>query len=148
MQVILQEDIANLGSAGDIVKVKEGYGRNFLVPRKLAVLANEKNVKMLDHQKRVVSSKLAKKKGHAEEVAQKLSDMSVTIQCEVGEEDKLFGSVTNMDIANALRKEGVELDRHNILLKEPIKKIGVFDVDIKLHPEVTGQLKVWVVKGE
>lgn len=146
MQVILQEDVPSLGSAGDVVKVKVGYGRNYLLPRKLAVVADGKNLIMLEHQKRVVASKLSKQKQSAEDVAAKLASMSVTIAREVGEEEKLFGSVTTADIANALKKEGMDIDKHRILVEGPIKQIGVYDVKVKLHPEVSGTIKVWVVK--
>lgn len=146
MQVILQEDMPNLGRAGEVVDVREGYGRNFLLPRKKAVLADPKNLKQLEHQKKVVASKQQKAKHGAEELAAKLKDMSITIARDAGEEDKLFGSVTVKDIADALRAEGVIVDRHNIHLETPLKKIGIFDIGVRLHPEVTGVFKVWVVK--
>ncbi len=146
MQVILQEDVAELGRAGDVVNVKEGFGRNFLLPRKKAVLADPKNLKQLEHQKRVVAAKHQKIKCMAEELSLKLKTVSLTISRESGEEDKLFGSVTVKDIADALRAEGVMVDRHNITIAEPIKQLGVFDIPVKLHAEVVGQVKVWVVK--
>jgi len=146
MQVILQENVRNLGDAGDIVTVKDGYARNFLLPRKKAVSANPKNMKELEHHKRAVAVKVQKMKGEAEQLAKKLKDLSLTIARESGEEEKLFGSVTNKDIADALRAEGVIIDRHDIQLEGQIKQIGVFDVNIRLHPEVTGVVKVWVVK--
>lgn len=146
MQVILQEDMPNLGRAGEVVDVREGYGRNFLLPRKKAVLADPKNLKQLEHQKRVVGAKQQKAKRGAEEIAAKLKDLSVTIARDTGEEDKLFGSVTAKDIADALRAEGVIVDRYGIHLEAPLKKIGIFDINVRLHPEVTGVLKVWVVK--
>ncbi len=146
MQVILQEHIAKLGNAGDIVTVKDGFARNYLLPQKKAILADPKNMKQLEHQKRVVAAKQLKVKRGAEELAQKLQDVSVTIGREAGEEEKLFGSVTNKDIAVALRNEGFIIDRHDIKLDEPIKQLGVFDVEVKLHPEVIATVKVWVVK--
>lgn len=146
MQVILQEDVASLGKAGDVVNVREGYGRNFLLPQKKAVPADPKNLKQLDHQKRVVAAGQLKMKKRAEELAEKLKAVSITIGREAGEEDKLFGSVTVKDIADALRNEGHMIERHNIQLAEPIKQLGIYDISVKLHQEVTGVVKVWIVK--
>ena len=145
MQVILQEDVASLGKAGEVVRVRDGYGRNFLLPKGKAVLADPKNLKMLEHQKRVVAAKEAKRKTSAEELAAKIGSLSLTINREAGEAEKLFGSVTTKDIAEALRREGYNIDRRDINLDEPIKQLGIFDVPIRLHPEVTGTVKVWVV---
>lgn len=146
MQVILTVDIPSLGRAGEIVDVKEGYGRNFLLPQKKAVLADPKNLRMLEHQKSVVAAKQAKLKKHAEDILNKLASTSITIAREAGEDDKLFGSVTTKDIADSLRREGFEIDRHFIHLEAPIKSLGVFDVPVRLHAEVSGAIKVWVVK--
>jgi large subunit ribosomal protein L9 len=146
MQVILQEDVRNLGKAGDVVNVKEGFGRNFLLPRKKAVLADPSNIRQLEHHKRVVASRQQKVKQEAEKLSERLRNVSITIARESGEEDKLFGSVTTKDIADALRNEGLTIDRHDIRLDSPIKQIGIFDVEVKLHSEVTGVVKVWVVK--
>ena len=146
MQVILQVDVPPLGKAGDVVTVKEGYGRNYLLPQKKAVLADPKNLRLLEHQKRVVAAKQMKLKKGFEELADKINGTTVTIARETAEEDKIFGSVTTKDIAEALRKEGITIDRHDIQLDHPIKSIGVFDVNIKLHSDVTGTVKVWVVK--
>jgi len=146
MQVILTVDIQSLGRAGEIVDVREGYGRNFLLPQKKAVLADPKNLKMMEHQKRVVASKQEKIKRQAKELLDKLASTSVTISREAGEDDKLFGSVTTKDIADSLRREGFEIDRHYIHLDHPIKSLGVFEVPVKLHAEVAGNIKVWVVK--
>lgn len=146
MDVILQEDMPDLGKAGDVVSVREGYGRNYLLPRKKAVMADRKNLRQLEHHKRVVAAKQQKIRKRSEELAEKLKALSITIAREVGEEDKLFGSVTSKDIAAALRNEGFVIDRHDIQLEAPIKQIGIFDVGIRLHPEVTGVVKIWVVK--
>jgi len=146
MQLILQQDVPNVGKAGDVVNVKDGYGRNYLLPKQMAVVADTGNIKQMEHHKRVVASKLAKQKGAADELAQKLGQVSITISRESGDEDKLFGSVTNKDIAEALRAEGYVVDRHDIKLDAPLKQLGVFEVPVRLHPEVTGTLKVWVVK--
>lgn len=146
MEVILHEDVPNLGQVGDIVTVKDGYARNYLLPRKMAVVAEPRNLRMLEHQKKVVAAKQASMKGKAEELAAKLALLSITIGKEAGEEDKLFGSVTTMDISNALRAEGYTIDKRHIKLAEQIKKIGVYDVAVRLHPEVEGTVKIWVVK--
>lgn len=146
MQVILQMDVPNLGRAGDIVNVRDGFGRNFLLPQKKAVIAAPGNVKELEHQKRVVSAKVQKMKKGAEELGVKLAALSLTIAREAAEEEKIFGSVTNKDISDALRNEGFAIDRHDINLDAPIKQLGIFEVPVRLHPEVTGTVKVWVVK--
>lgn len=146
MEVILREEVLGLGKAGELVKVREGFARNFLIPQKKAVLADPKNVKQMEHQKRVAEARSKKLRKGSEELAAKLSNVSITIAREAGEEDKLFGSVTARDIAEALRKSDIVIDKRLIHLKEPLKQIGVFDVEIKLHPEVTGTVKVWVVK--
>lgn len=144
--MILQIDVPALGRAGDVVSVKEGYGRNYLIPQKKAVLADPENLRMLEHQKKVVAANQQKLKKHAEEIKDKINKTTLTIARETAEEEKLFGSVTTKDIADALRKEGLAVDRHAIHLEHPIKSIGIYDVEIKLHPEVTGTVKVWVVK--
>ncbi len=147
MKVILREDVANLGKTGDVISVADGYGRNYLLPRGFALKASTKNVKMLEHQKRLIQIQQEMQKKEAEEVAKQLESISCTITRKTGEEDKLYGSVTSKDIGEALRDEGVVVDRKRILLEEPLKKLGVFTVPIKLHQEVTGNIKVWVVKG-
>lgn len=146
MEVILREEVHGLGKAGELVKVREGYARNYLLPQKKAVLADPKNVKQLEHQKRMAEASEKKIKKAAEEAANKLSSISVTIEREAGEEDKLFGSVSGKDIADALRKQGATIDKRQIQLAEPIKQIGEYSVNIKLHSEVTAAVKVWVVK--
>lgn len=146
MQVILREEISGLGKAGELVKVKDGFARNFLLPQKKAVTADPKNIKLLEHQKRMAEAREKKIRKVSEELAARLSEISVTIECEAGEEEKLFGSVTSRDIAEALRKENITIDKKQISLKEPIKQIGIFDVEVKLHTDVTAVVKVWVVK--
>jgi large subunit ribosomal protein L9 len=146
MLVILLESIPSLGKAGDQVKVSDGYGRNYLIPKKKAILATEKNLKVLEHQKRQVQQSMEKAKKDAEKMAQQIADLSCTFTKAMGESGKLFGSVTSMDIENYLKENGMEVDRKKISLEEPIKNIGMFTVPIKLHPEVTAHLKVWVVQ--
>ena len=144
MKLILREDVDNLGKGGEVVDVKPGYGRNFLLPRGLAVLANPKNVRELDHQKSVASAKAAKMKASAEAVAKRLAETPVTLKRKVGEQDKLYGSVTALDVAEALAARGLVIDRRSIDLKDPIKTVGDFDVPVKLHHEVVGKAKVKV----
>lgn len=146
MQVILLEDVPSLGKAGDQVKVSDGYGRNYLIPKKKAILATEKSLKALEHQKRQVQQRMGKAKKDAEKIAQQVGTLSCTFAKPVGESGKLFGSVTSMEIEGYLKENGIDVDRKKILLEEPIKNLGMFTVPIKLHPEVTAQLKVWVVQ--
>lgn len=144
MQVILREDIKNLGQMGSVVNVKDGYARNFLIPKGLAVEANPKNIRALEHEKRKIQELAKRAKASAEDFASKLSGKTITIKAKAGEEDKLFGSVTAMDIADALKKEGLDIDKKKILLEEPIKRLGSYAVNVKIHPEVTAQLNVSV----
>ncbi|MFO1518374.1 MAG: 50S ribosomal protein L9 [bacterium] len=146
MEVILQEDVPSLGRAGEVVKVRDGYGRNYLLPHKKAVLANPKNIKELEHHKKVIAAKQAKVVKASEEVKAKIEGHSITIAKETGEEDKLFGSVTAQEIAEILRNDGFTVDKRMIQLAEPIKSIGIFEVPVRLLTDVTATLKVWVVK--
>ncbi len=146
MQVILLENVPSLGKAGDLVKVSDGYGRNYLIPKKKALLATEKSLKMVEHQKRQVQQRLQKGKKDAEKLGQDIEKLSCTFSKSVGESGKLFGSVTSMDIENYLKENGIDVDRKKIILEEPIKNLGMFTVPIKLSAEVTAQLKVWVVQ--
>jgi large subunit ribosomal protein L9 len=148
MQVILLEDVPSLGKIGDLVKVSEGYGRNYLIPKKKAIQATEKNLKVLTHQKRQVQHHIVRVKKDAEILAARINDLSCTFAKAVGESGKLFGSVTSMEIESFLKEKGIEIDRKKIVLEEPIKNVGMFTVPIKLHPEVSAQLKVWVVQEE
>ena len=144
MKVILREDIANLGKSGELVTVKDGFGRNYLLPRKMAVLATEQNVRQLEHERSVISARNAKLKGAAEEQAKKLGSVKVTIRRKVGEQDKLYGSVTVLDIAEALAAQGQTVDRRQLHLAEPIKATGNYDVELRLHRDVTAKIKVEV----
>jgi len=144
MKLILREDVENLGKGGDLVDVKPGYGRNFLLPRGLAVTANPKNVRELEHQKKMAEAKAAKLKASAQAVAKRLADTPVALKRKVGEQDKLYGSVTALDIVEALAARGLQLDRRTIDLAEPIKTVGDFEVPVKLHREVIGTARVKV----
>ncbi len=144
MKLILREDVYNLGKGGELVEVKPGYGRNFLIPRGLAVLANPKNIREVEHQKSVAAAKAAKLKASAEAVARRLSETPLSFKRKVGEQDKLYGSVTAMDLAEALAGRGVQIDRRAIDLAEPLKALGDFEVGVKLHSDVVGKVKVKV----
>jgi large subunit ribosomal protein L9 len=144
MKLILREDVENLGKGGDLVDVKPGYGRNYLLPRGLAVAANPKNVRELEHQKKIAEAKAAKMKASAEAVAKRLAETPIALQRKVGEQEKLYGSVTALDIVEALAARGLQLDRRTIDLAEPIKTLGDFEVPVKLHREVIGKAKVKV----
>jgi large subunit ribosomal protein L9 len=146
MKVILLEDVSSLGKAGDLVKVSEGYGRNYLIPQKKAILATEKSLKVIEHQKRLIQQRMEKTKKDAEKLGQQIEKLSCTFAKTVGESGKLFGSVTSMDIENYLKENGIKVDRKKIALEEPIKNVGMSNIPIKLHPEVTTHLKVWVVQ--
>ncbi len=147
MRVILKSEVPNLGDAGDIVKVAPGYGRNYLLPRGLAIPASEGSLKELEHQKRIAEAIRRKQLAGAKEAAARLENSAVSIRREAGEDDKLFGSVTNRDIAEALAAEGVEIDRRSIKLEEPIKNIGLFTVPIRLHRDVTASVRVYVIRA-
>lgn len=146
MKVILRETVENLGKTGDIVKVSDGYARNYLLPRNLVFVADEQNVKAIEHHKKALAKKRDRERSEAQEVAKKIEQFSVNIARKVGENDKLFGSVTASDIAEALAKGGFKIDRRTIQLEEPIKQLGVVMVPVKLTTDVTAQVKVWVVQ--
>lgn len=146
MKVILQENIDTLGHIGDVVTVADGYGRNYLLPRHKAILADERNVKIINHQKLLASHRKSRALKDAQALAKRIEGLSLSLSRQAGENDKLFGSVTTMDIEEALRAEKVEIDRRMVALEEPIKNLGVFTVDVKVHPEVVAKLKLWVVK--
>jgi len=145
MKVILVETVPSLGKAGDIVQVAAGYGRNFLIPKKLALEASPANLKLLDRQRDSFLDKASKEKRGAQELASKIENLPFTMARPAGENEKLFGSVTSMDLQKLLDQQGIPVDRRKIQLPNPIKTLGSFSIPIKLHPEVTAQLKVQVV---
>ncbi len=145
MELILRRDVPDLGAAGELVKVKAGYASNYLIPQGLAVRANARNKASLDHELRAIEARIARDRRSAEDAASRLEGLSVTITRLVGEEDRIFGSVTTKDIAEALDAEGITIDRRSILLDGPLKALGVYDVPIKLHRDVNVAIKVWVV---
>jgi large subunit ribosomal protein L9 len=148
MEVILKEDVPKLGSRGDVVKVAEGYGRNFLLPRKLAILANAGNKAVIEQMKAAAVRRSAKEKESADALSKQLDGVSVNFQRRAGEHDQLFGSVTPTDIADALAKKGFSIDRRKITIHEPLKTLGEFTVPLKLHKDVTAHLKVVIEKEE
>ncbi len=144
MEVILREDVPSLGTVGDVVKVKPGFARNYLLPRGLAVVADHRNVRVLEHQKRLVADKRERDRRNAQTVAQKLGSLRLTIKARAGEEGKLFGSVTNIDVERALADAGFEVERRRIRLEEPIKSIGEHVVTVHLQTGIDAQVAVAV----
>lgn len=148
MEVILQQDVDNLGRIGDVVRVKAGFARNYLLPRGLALVADGKNLSVLEHQKRMVASRRAKVQKATEEIADRLKPVSLILKARAGEEDKLFGSITNQDVARALADAGFEIDRKRVLLDAPIKTLGEYAVPVHLGTDVRVSIKVTVVREE
>ena len=146
MKIILKEDIKKLGKMGQIVDVADGYARNYLVPKGIAVEASTKNIRSLEHEKKIIQEKARKHKDSAQDIASRISAMTLTIKAKAGEEEKLFGSVTTMDIAEALLTQGVEIEKKKIVLEEPIKRLGSYSVQIKLHPDVSVPLNIQVIQ--
>ena len=146
MEVILKEDVPKLGSRGDVVKVAEGFGRNYLLPRRLAIQATSANKKVIEQMKAAALRRSAKEKAQAEELAKQFDGVSVSFTRRSGEHDQLFGSVTSSDIGEALSKKGFDVDRRKIQLHEPLKTLGEFTVPLKLHKDVTSHFKVVIEK--
>lgn len=146
MKLILIKDVENLGQIGDIVNVKEGYARNYLIPKKLVLEATKANEKIVEKEKIKAEQRRKESKKTAEELCQKLEKLSLTAPVQVGENDKLYGSVTSQDISDLLKKEGFDIDKRKIELPTAIKVLGIYSVKIKLDPEITATTKVWVVK--
>lgn len=148
MQIILTQDVSNLGKAGDLVTVRPGYGRNYLVPRGLAVTATVHNKNQLEHERRAIERRVAKERASATDLANRLNGMTLQFERRVGEDEKLFGSVSNRDIAEQLKRAGVELDHRTIELDHPIKALGKYEVSVRLAAGVIASLKFWVVGKE
>jgi len=146
MELILREDVQGLGVRGDVIDVAAGYARNYLLPRGLAALATEAQKRVLEKETKLREIRDEKIKSVLSAVAEKMSDLSTTIVVQAGEEDKLYGSVTAHDIAEAIKNQGFEVDQKQVLLDEPIKKLGIYTVPVKLHREIEVAVKVWVVK--
>ncbi len=146
MKVILRENLDALGIIGDVVEVKDGYARNYLIPRKFAFEANPKNLHQLDEQKKQLERKQDKELHNARALAAELEKVSLTVQMKVGEDGKLFGSVTTQMIADGLKEKGFEIDRKIITIPEAIKALGIYTINIKVHREVEANLKIWTVR--
>jgi len=146
MKVILRDDITGLGGCGDVVEVKNGYARNYLIPRDLAIKATKSTLKAIEEIKKQKRMRDNKKARTMELLAEKIEKISCTAAVAVGEEDRVFGSVTSQTISDLLKEKGFEIERKKILLEEPIKALGVYSIPIKLDSEVTARLKLWVVK--
>lgn len=146
MEVILTKGYKGLGKTQAVVKVKDGFARNFLLPKGLALLATKENLAKIAEIEKRKAMQLEKEKSQAEELARRLNGVSINVAVATNEEDNLYGSVTDADIVSALKEEGFNIDEQNILLNEPLKNLGIYDVAIKLHPEVQAKIKVWIVK--
>jgi large subunit ribosomal protein L9 len=145
MKVILKTDVKDLGQTGEVVNVKDGFARNYLMPRGLAAEANIRNIKSFEHDKKKIVEQAKKVKTGAEGLAERIAAVTVTIKAKAGEEEKLFGSVTTTDIAEALKAQGIEVDKKKIHLEEPIKRLGEFKAGVKLHTDVLAEFTVQVV---
>ncbi len=144
MRVILKEDVKDLGEIGSIVDVKNGFGRNYLIPRNLAAEANPRNIKQFEHEKNIILAKAKKVKESMQDLAGRISKLNISIEAKAGEEEKLFGSVTSKDIAEAIAAQGIDVDKRKVMLEEPIKRLGVYDVSVKIHQDITATLKIEV----
>jgi len=147
LQVILKENMVSLGQVGDIVEVKDGYGRNYLIPKEKAIKVNPRNIKLIEHAQKLLEVKINKDRAEAQEMSKKLEGQSLTIYRKSGEDDKLYGSVTAIDIQNGLKEKGLEIDRKKILLDSSIKNLGTFKVPIKVYSEMTVEIEINVAKA-
>jgi large subunit ribosomal protein L9 len=146
MKVILRKNFDQLGKVGDTVSVKDGYARNFLIPRQIAYQATKGNIISLEEEKKQIQKKDAKELDAAQTLAVNIEKVSVTIPVTVGEEDKIFGTVTTQMIADSLKEKGFDIDKRKIEITEPIKSLGIYSVTVKIHPSVTATIKTWVVR--
>lgn len=146
MKVILKQDVDALGKSGDVVTVKDGYARNFLIPKNIAVSATSRNIRILEEEEKLLERRQDKDRRQAEVIAKELEKISLTAAVSVGEEDRVFGSVTAQTIADLLKEKGHDIDKRKIHLEEPIKALGIYTISLKLHAEVEAKIRVWVVK--
>ncbi len=146
MKVILKKDLPNLGKAGDVINVKDGFARNYLLPKGLAILANQKSIEALERERKIALAKAERERKKAQSLAEKLQGYSITLYRKVVEEGRLYGSVSAIDIAKALQEKGMEIDKKQIHLEEPIKMVGTYEVNIKLAPEVIIPIKVEIIE--
>ncbi len=147
MRIILLQDHEGLGNTGEQLEVKNGYARNFLIPRGLALKADKNNVKRFQEMARLKNLKKDKALKQSRELAEKLQALSLTVPVQVGEEDRVFGAVTSQEIAQQLKDKGYDIDKRQIMLEQPIKALGIFEIPIKLHSEITATVKLWVIKA-
>ncbi len=146
MKVILRKNYEKLGEIGDLVEVKNGFARNFLIPRQIAYIATPGNIKAFEEEKKLILKKESKELEEAQKIASELENISISIPVKVGEEDKIFGSVTTQMIADSLNEKGFQIDKRKIEITEPIKALGIYSVNVKLHPKVNSTVKTWVVR--
>ena len=146
MEVILSQDVANLGKAGEVVKVKDGFARNYLIPRQVALAATKENLKNAEKVKAKAVELYETKRKAAEAQAEKVAKISCTITVEVNDQEKLYGAVSETDILIALEQEGFKAERHDLVLAKPVDELGIFEIGVKLHPDVTGKFRLWVTK--
>ncbi|MAV16596.1 MAG: 50S ribosomal protein L9 [Candidatus Marinimicrobia bacterium] len=146
MDVILLDNISNLGNVGDIIKVKPGYARNFLFPKGLAVRSSKRNIALANERKNTIQAQINREKEVNEKLISSLKNIELSIEVEVGEEDRLFGSVTNLDVHKALSEKGIDIDKQNINLENPIKSLGVYDIPVKVASSMVQEIKVYVIK--
>jgi len=146
MKVILRKNYDKLGEIGDLVEVKSGFARNFLIPRQIAYIATPGNIKAFEEEKKLILKKESKELEEAQKIASELENISISIPVKVGEEDKIFGSVTTQMIADSLNEKGFQIDKRKIEITEPIKALGIYSVNVKLHPKVNSTVKTWVVR--
>tara|TARA_Y100000768_G_scaffold34732_1_gene22715 strand:- start:64 stop:507 length:444 start_codon:yes stop_codon:yes gene_type:complete len=147
MDVILLIDYDSLGKAGDIVKVKPGFARNMLIPKGIALRASKRNLAIAQEQKQTSKIRMHRELVHFEQLAKKISNTEITIEAQVGDEDKMFGSITNQDIQKSLKDKGIDVDRSAIILDEPIKSLGIYHVKVKVSSEISGDVKIYVIKA-
>lgn len=146
MKVILTQDVKHLGKVGDVVKVKDGYARNLLLPKNLAYLATPENLKRIERQQKIMADRYEKERQEALALSEKLAKTSCTVNVEVNDLDKLYGSITEVDVIKALEVEGFTIDKKDIIFDKPIEEVGIFEVGVKLHSEVTAKIRLWVTK--
>ena len=146
MEIILSKDVQSLGKLGELVKVNDGYARNYLLPKKLAFVATPANLKKIEQQEKKRKLDYEQQKQDAQDVASKLNKVSCTLSVEVNDLDKLYGAVTEADIANALEVEGFTIEKKDIIIEKPIEELGIFDISINLHSDVTAKIRLWVTK--
>ena len=147
MDVILLQDVEDLGDAGDVVKVKPGFARNKLIPEGSALRASKRNLAVAEERKRIVKTRKDREMAIHQTLAGKIAKTEITIEAQVGDDEKMFGSVTHLDIQKALSEKGLEIDRHTIQLEEPIKSLGIYHVPVQITPDISGDVKVYVIKG-